>query len=341
MTSELLIEEMDESCELRYPGVAGETEVLFGPSAAPALPSAASVPASCLLSSSQKGLLMGIFSGRGGVGKSALALMLSLVARERGLRTTLIDLDLQFGDISYLAGQEERGCLRKRSLEELLALESVPVGDRGELLIVEAPSQPEQAELLLPRIPLVLEHLMTSFDFVVANTGSFWNELHAELASRCDHLVFLMDQRSTSVTACKQAIDLCIRMQLPQARFLFALNGCGRYAALSAQDVSLALGGVDVCEIADGGSLVDELLALGRPGELVRSGNAFVSSLDDLLGHLTFGHLSLEYGHASEKAGRVEGGEGKVGGKGIARLWPLANLAALFARRGRLGHAAS
>jgi pilus assembly protein CpaE len=122
---------------------------------------------------------------------------------------------------------------------------------------------------------------------VIMNTGTFWTDVHAQAVVRCDHLIFLMDQRATSIEACKQAVDLCLRLQAPQARFAFALNGCGRHAALTTQDVSLALGGVEVIGLADGGALVDELLALGCPLELLSSGNALVASIEELLSRLT------------------------------------------------------
>jgi pilus assembly protein CpaE len=305
---------------------------------APAFELSTALPAS-------QGLLAGVFSGRGGVGKSAVALMLALVARDRGLRVALVDLDLQFGDISYLSGKEERGRLRKVALESVAHDGLGFEGTAGELLVVEAPSRPEQAELLLSHIPAVLERLCAAFDVVIANTGSFWSDLHAVLARRCSHLVFLMDQRSTSVNACKQATDLCVRLQVPQARFLYALNGCGRYAALSAQDVSLALGGAEVCELADGGALVDELLSLGCPGELAYSKNAFVLSLSALFEQLTaeclFAEQGRKAGAVSLGAGRKDAGKGGAASSGGRAAWRLPNLAGFFSGAGRSSRVAS
>jgi pilus assembly protein CpaE len=268
------------------------------------------------------------------------------------LRTAIIDLDLQFGDISYLAGREERGSLRKMEMETFAMGDAFCEPASGELLVIEAPTQPERAELLLARIPDILHRLTASCDLVIANTGSFWNDLHAKLARCCSHLVFLMDQRSTSVTACKQAMELCIRLQVPQARFLFALNGCGRYAALGTQEVSLALGGVDVCELADGGSLVDELLALGCPNELVRDGNAFATSLVPLFEQLTLECLFTEQRQPfgpEVRAGKRRGerGFGDEGGhknreasRDRSTGWHLPDFSGLFAGKGRFGHVA-
>ena len=52
---------------------------------------------------------------------------------------------------------------------------------------------------------------------------------------------------------------------------------------ITAQDASLALAGADVWTLADGGALVDELLALGAPEELLADQSPLVDSLDELL----------------------------------------------------------
>jgi len=279
----------------------------------------------------RKGTVVGIFSGRGGVGKSTVAVMLALLAYRRPMRVVLVDLDLQFGDISYLVGTEPQlkvcripldGCLAdaqgidssaQSQLQEQERMQSqgqdrafLPPGAQqyletqfvgrsaaqtwaqqparqASLYVLEAPKQPEQAEALVPLIPAILDTAAQHADLVIVNTGAFWTGTHAVLAKRCNYLVFLMDQRASSLQACKQAVDLCVRLEVPSTRFLHALNGCGRSAVLHTQDVSLALGGVDVFALADGGALVDELLSLGCPLELAQSGNPFIASLEPLL----------------------------------------------------------
>ncbi|MDR1082698.1 MAG: P-loop NTPase [Coriobacteriales bacterium] len=240
-----------------------------------------------------RGRVIGFFSGRGGVGKSTVSLMTAFAAQKRGSRVALVDFDLQFGDLDYLAGKEPSSRIQRLTLAQLCAQEhDVSLSDDA-LALVCAPEHPEQGEQFAPAISRMLEMLVAQRDMVVINTGSFWTDIHARAAQHCDHLALLMDQRATSIEACKQVVDLCIRMRMPQVRFHYLLNGCGRHASLMPQDVSLALGGVEVCGLADGGTLVDELLALGCPLELLGSGNAFVASLENFLDGLV-GHSSSD-----------------------------------------------
>ncbi|MDR2106226.1 MAG: P-loop NTPase [Coriobacteriales bacterium] len=257
----------------------------------------------------RQGRVVCFLSGRGGVGKSTVALMTALAAQRRGDRVALVDLDLQFGDMDYLAGREPAGRIERLSLAQLCGREDLPPLPDEVLALVLAPERPEQGEQLAPAVPLLLERLAAVCDLVVINTGSFWTDVHAQAVRCCDHLVFLMDQRATSIEACKQAVDLCIRLQAAQTRFHYLLNGCGRHAALTPQDVGLALGGVEVHGLADGGSLVDELLALGCPLELLGSGNAFVASieafLDTLMGHLTKSTATEQTGRSDRRGAKI------------------------------------
>jgi pilus assembly protein CpaE len=227
--------------------------------------------------------VVGFFSGRGGVGKSTVSLIAALVAHKRGLRVALVDLDLQFGDLGYLAGRDASNAIQRLPLAKLCAQEEPPALSNGMLALVLAPDLPEQGDQFAAAVPGLIERLASERDLVILNTGSFWMDIHAGAMRHCDHLVFLMDQRATSIEACKQVVDLCLRMQMPRVRFHYLLNGCGRHAALMPQDVSFALGGAEVYGLADGGSLVDELLALGCPFELLNSGNALVLSLEGFL----------------------------------------------------------
>jgi pilus assembly protein CpaE len=251
---------------------------------------------------SNQGSVIGFFSGRGGVGKSTLALMTALAAQKRGARVALVDLDIQFGDLGFLAGNEPSSRIQRLPLAQLCQMQTLPHLSEDALTLVLAPEQPEQGELLATGFPTLLEELASQRDIVICNTGTFWSDVHACMVQHCNHLVFLMDQRATSIEACKQVVDLCLRLQTPQARFVFALNGCGRHAALTTQDVSLALGGVEVLGLADGGTLVDELLALGCPLELLSSGNAFIASLEGLLDRLIGNASKSALDHSSGAA---------------------------------------
>ncbi|MDR1713489.1 MAG: P-loop NTPase [Coriobacteriales bacterium] len=234
----------------------------------------------------EAGVVVGVFSGRGGVGKSTLTVMLAALAYLQGLRVALLDLDLQFGDIGFLVGHEDQLQCQRLNLAVLPSQLPGVEAAAPRFLLVEAPEHPEEAEAHASELTSTLSRLSASYDLVLLNTGSFWNGTHAVIARACDFLILLMDQRLSSIQGCKRAVELCERLEVPSSRLLYALNGCGRNAAISVADASLALGNVELLALRDGGRLVDELLSIGCPLELAGSANPFSVSVAELLHQL-------------------------------------------------------
>lgn len=226
-------------------------------------------------------LLLPIVSGSGGAGKSAVAAMLAVLAQQRGQKTLLLDFDLQFGDMREMLGQPDALGIDEvlenpARLAQLSPSEGMPA-------VLGAPRHLEEAESIAARAPVLLDALHGMFDVIVANTGAAWAEQHAVLLERCSKALFLIDQRGSSLRACRRALDLCARCGIAVNPFLFAVNFCAKNAALTSIDVSCALRGAETYEIADGGAEVEGAFSEGRPMDLLETGNPFVQSLQQVL----------------------------------------------------------
>jgi len=233
-------------------------------------------------SSSGNGVVAAFVSGRGGVGKSSLTVLSAFDLWDAGFKVVMLDMDLQFGDISILAGQEPESRIQRLGIEQLCENKINLPSLEDSLLLIEAPQHPETAEELIHRIPHLLAALKAAADIVLINTSCLWNEAAAVLASNADKLVICMDQRATSISAARQVVDLCIRLQIPSTQLHYLLNRCTRSAPITDIDASLAMGGVDVITIAEGGADVDELLSLGCPMELLSAQSLLKQSIHKL-----------------------------------------------------------
>ena len=228
-----------------------------------------------------KGFLMPVVSGSGGSGKSTVSTLSALIAQRAGYRTLLLDYDLQFGDVATALGVEDA-----LPLDELVAHPDLAEGlmPQGVLpAIVAPPKRIEAAELLAPHATELIEQLRSRFDVVVANTGAAWAEHHAVLLEQSTTALFLVDQRSTSLRACKHALQLCGRCGIATGPFRFALNRCSRNALFTSIDVSCALRGATAFELRDGGPAVEECFAAGVAVQLVEEGNELCTSLAAVL----------------------------------------------------------
>lgn len=234
------------------------------------------------------GALISVVSGSGGSGKSTVAALLARQANRRGLRTALVDGDLQFGDLTTIAAASV-----SVPLDELVSRGFPPMGfPQGEPVLFAAPVRLEAAELVVPQLEHVLQQLLAQFDVVVVNTGGNWGDAHALLLEKSMATVMLIDQRSSSVRACRHALDLCLRCGIATNAFVLTLNHCSRQGRFTAVDVSEVLDGARVTELSEGGAEVEEMMGSGLIEALVHGGNPLASSVDRLLGEMLPGLLA-------------------------------------------------
>ena len=143
----------------------------------------------------------------------------------------------------------------------------------------------------MQRLPDLLDRLSEEFDVIIANTGASWAEQHAALLERSSVALFLIDQRASSVRACKHALELCARCGIATNPFQFALNRCVKGAPLTSVDVSCALQGAPVFELKDGGRAVEEYLSGGGAADLIEERNEFARSLEQVMERLLPGGI--------------------------------------------------
>ncbi len=263
--------------------------------AAPRMLAESSRPAQAV----SRSFVIPVVSGSGGAGKSTVSVLGALIAHSMGRRTLLLDYDLQFGDVAVMMGVEnplaidvalERPDKLARELER---------SDRPALLA--APARLEMAESVAQSVPELLSRIGDVFDVVIANTGASWAEQHAALLELATATLFLVDQRSSSVRACRHALGLCSRCGIATGQFQFVLNRCAKGAPLTAIDASFALQGVPVAELRDGGRDVEDYLAAGAAAELLESGNELCTSLAQVLAGLLSGDEDSELQQADQK----------------------------------------
>lgn len=244
-------------------------------------PAPREAPRVAVARSEASAFLMPVVSGSGGAGKSTVAALSALTAQSLGYKTLLLDFDLQFGDMAEMMGAQGVLCV-----DELLAvparIESLaPDGRRPALLA--APKRLEDAERVVEHASELLERLAARFEVIVANTGGAWAEQHAVLLERSTKALFLVDQRASSLRACRHALELCARCGIATGPFSYAVNRCAKNALFTSIDVSCALGGPHVFELADGGGEVEEVLGAGQPLDLMESRNPLCLSIEELL----------------------------------------------------------
>lgn len=236
---------------------------------------------SVAVASDKSAFIMPIVSGSGGAGKSTIAALSALFARRFGYETLLLDFDLRFGDMRELLGVSEA-----LTIDDVIAAParlSQLKCDGPRPALLAAPRRLEDAEAIVRDAPRLLDELQRRFDIIIANTGAAWEEEHALLLERSSKAFFMIDQRASSLRACRHALDLCVRCGIATGPFLFAVNRCSKGSLLTSLDASCALRGARSIELRDGGRDVEDIMGAGLSLDLIASKNDLCTSLEQTL----------------------------------------------------------
>lgn len=295
----LLADDVDEEDFLPMPAQPGRPTVprpAFGDGALPR--------AQGLAEEMGRAAVVTVSSAGGGAGKSAFAVIAACLLAERGLKTVLLDGDFTCADAAALSGEHQPVTF------DGLA-EGVPEGallpNANGYAVVAAPERIEVGEALREALPQRLAALSHRFDAVVVNADAAWDERKVALLECSTHTVCLVDQRMSSVRLAQRISSLCERCGVASSAVTFALNRCSKDAPFSSIDVSCALQGRPVLELAEGGRIVEELLGVGQPTSLVEEGNAFCRSVEAALAQLLpdlMAERSANGAREARKAGR-------------------------------------
>ena len=249
-------------------------------------PAAASAPrvgarAAAGSASENDASLVTVVSACGGTGKSTIAALAAFLCQGWGRNTLLVDADFQLGDLQYVVGSEQPLTLDEAMSDPSKLEQLKPDGRRPAFLA--APRQLELSEAVEDGLLRAIDRVGKRFDIVVANTSSHWDERLAQLLERSSRVLFLVDQRASSLRTSKHVLEMCARCGIATGTFVFAVNRCSKGALFSSFDIACSLGASRVVELKDGGKEVDELLGAGLPADLIDAQNELCLSLSEAL----------------------------------------------------------
>lgn len=162
-----------------------------------------------------------LFGGKGGSGKSFLAANLAVAMAKRKMKTALVDLDLQFGDIGVmfnlggtgtiadLTGDEEDGGINSRLLEELLMRHL-----SGVAVLTAPPSPPEAEKIHTGHVEQIIAGLKESFDCIILDTSSFFGDITLLALEKSDLILLPVRRDIATIKNARSGLDVLNTLQL-------------------------------------------------------------------------------------------------------------------------------
>lgn len=224
--------------------------------------------------------LITLVSASGGVGKSTIALIIGHLTAAHGIKTAIVEGDLQFGDMGFWLGLDVK-------LSSLAQGEGcIPVPISAQLDLFKAPALPEVAEEVSDAVARVVESARANYDLIIADTGQFWSGLTGELLCNSELVLLVMDQRRTSAYGAIKALELCQRLGIPLARIAHVFNRASGIPRSEIERIEDSLGCDELFRLADGKASVEALVGMRRIEELIEDAAAPVPDVEQLLARL-------------------------------------------------------
>ncbi len=233
-------------------------------------------------------------SARGGVGKSALAVVSALALARRGLNVALVDLDFQFGTcLGYLGSGETDGLIDVACPGKALSVDARTLARcrctpcRG-LAAYEFCRMPEQAELLFGAAGQLVRAARAGCDVALVDLPAGVNETVAQAIELADRCLFVADQGALSLESLGAQQALCARLGIPRTKLVTVMNRCDPRHRDEGflQRVSFETQAPQVVRVLDGGAEVTQMLSIGHAADLFGIQNKFATSVEELMAHV-------------------------------------------------------
>jgi len=195
------------------------------------------------LSPRKNGKVIMVFSPKGGVGSTTVAVNLAISLHNEETRAVLIDADLQFGDVSLFLNEHGKNSIldlssRVDELEEDI-VESVMIKNKlTGLDILSSPLRPELAEKVkADQVSKLLEYLKGIYSYINVDTSSNIDDITLSVLDVCDLIVLLSSQGIPSIKNNRLFLELLATLDFSREKIVFCLNKFDRRIAIPPEKI--------------------------------------------------------------------------------------------------------
>jgi pilus assembly protein CpaE len=212
----------------------------------------------------RNGTIVAVFSPKGGVGRTTIAVNLAVAAtQDLGQRTVLVDGSFQFGDVGVLMNLNPKNKSIADLAPELEAgeaesLDTFVITHSSGVRVLLAPPSPEMAELVtVTGIKKVLESLRRDHDLVVVDCTSWFNEPTLAILDIADVILTVLSLEITSIKNMRLFLEVAEQLGYESDKVQLVLNRADSTLGIRIADVEHSIGRkVDHTIVSDGRSVV-------------------------------------------------------------------------------------
>jgi pilus assembly protein CpaE len=216
--------------------------------------------------SGEPGLVVAVFSPKGGVGRTTVAVNLAVAAAtELGKKVVIVDGSFQFGDVGVLLNLNPKN----KSIADLApeleqagegveSIDTFVINHSAGIRVLLAPPSPEMAELVSPAgVRRVIESLRMTHDLVVVDCTAFFNDTTLTILDAADVILTMLSLEITSIKNMRLFLEVAEQLGYESGKVRLVLNRADSALGIRVADVEHSIGRkVDETIVSDGRSVV-------------------------------------------------------------------------------------
>jgi pilus assembly protein CpaE len=214
--------------------------------------------------SGEPGSVVAVFSPKGGVGRTTIAVNLAVAAASLGgKRVALMDASFQFGDVGVLLNLNPKN----KSIADLVpelesgevdAIDPFMITHSSGVRVLLAPASPEQAEHVgAGDVKRVVERLRAAHDLVIVDCPASFNDTTLAILDEAELILTLLSLEITSIKNMRLFLEVSEQLGYGANKIRLVLNRADSTLGIRVADVEHSIGRkVDHTIVSDGRSVV-------------------------------------------------------------------------------------
>jgi pilus assembly protein CpaE len=206
----------------------------------PVSPGNGSMPAGVLKS----GKIISVFSPKGGVGATTLAVNLAVALQREETPVVLVDGNMEFGDVAVFLNQKAKNSIvdlapRADELDHDVIEEVTMLHQESGIKFLAAPPRPEFAESVTgEQFAQVLDFLRNFFSYVIVDCSSSLTDVTLSAIDTSDLIILMTTQEIPAIKDSRLFLDLLQPLKINRNRLLFVMNKYDKRIGIKPEKIS-------------------------------------------------------------------------------------------------------